>query len=630
MLTQIREKTHGIVAGFIITLIAIPFALWGVNSYFAGDTALIVANVDGIEITQAAYRSALDQYRGRVAPEVLNSRKLKELVVDGLIDQALLIADAQRRGYRFSNAGLNQQIRKLPYFQRDGEFDPRLYEALLRQQGITPATFEEQRRLEAMARQVHEGLRVSAIVSDHDVTQVVRLLAQEREIAYAVISPGSLVAGIEVSAEAVQEYYAAHQEMFTTPERVRIEYIQLSVADLVKQLPPSEAEIEKAYAAEIAHYTTPAKRQARHILIEAPATASPEDVARARARIEDLTQQHGKGADFATLAKKHSQDPVTAEKGGDLGEVSADLLPPELETALKALKPGAVSQPVRTSYGFHVIQLTGYTPEQRRPLAAVRNELLELIRARKGEERFYELSEKFHNIVYEQPDSLKPAADALGLEIHRSEWFGREGGSGIAKEPKVIDAAFSPEVLLERRNSDAIEIKNDTLAALRVLEHRPSVVRALADVRAQVEQNLRRQYAKERTETLSAQWLDELRGGKTLAAVAQERGQAYQGPRRITRERTAGVDGPIVEAAFAARRPKQADAPVYERVDLGDRGYAVVALYSVKEGDPATADPALKQKARRLLTSHRGTDYFTDYRAGLRQEADIKIFRDQL
>lgn len=630
MLTQIREKTHGIIAGFIVTLIAIPLALWGVNSYFAGESALVVAKVDGIEITHLAYRNTLDQFRERVGPEVLDSRQFKEQVLDGLIDQALVVADAERHGYRFSDAGLNQLIRKLPYFQRDGEFDPQLYRALLRRQGIAPTAFEEERRREATTGQVYRGLRASAIVSDRDVAQVLRLLAQEREIGYAVLGPGAVMSEIEVSEEAVNEYYAARQESFTTTEQLRIEYIQLSVADLAKNYQPSKEEIEKAYAAEAARYTTPEKRRARHILIEAPATASPEEVERARVRTEDLARQLRQGADFTALAKKQSQDPVTAEKGGDLGEVSAGLLPPELEAALKTLASGEVSQPVRTSYGFHLIQLTDYTPAKRRPLAAVRKELLELMRARKAEERFYDLSETFHNIVYEQPDSLEPAAEALGLEIHRSEWFGRQGGAGITKEPKVIDAAFSAEVLVERRNSDAIEIKNDTLVAVRVLEHRPSAVRELKDVRSQVERSLRQRYAKEKTEALSAQWLDELRAGKVFADVTKERAHRYQGPKRITRERADGMDRRVVEAAFAAGRPQQAGEPVYERVDLGDQGYAVVALYSVKDGDPANTDPALKEKARRLLTGRRGADYYADYRAGLRQQADIKIFRDQL
>ena len=629
MLTAIREKTQGIIAGFVVTLIAIPFTLWGVQSYVGGDSSLAVAKVNDIEITQQAFRNALDQFRQRVKPDVLDSRQFKEFVLEGMIDQALLLADAQSHGYRVTDARLGRLIRELAFFQRDGKFDPLLYETLLRREGLSPAEFETQRRREAVTSQIREGLSLSAIVTDSNLNQIVQLLGQEREFAFAVISPESLVSEIKIDDDAIQEYYSKRRESFTTMDQIRVDYIELSADELAKKYEPTEEELKARYEAEIARYVTPAKKRARHILIEVPKSASAEEVERTRATVEDIAKQLKQGADFAALAKKRSQDSATAKQGGDLGEIRDGMLPSELEVALVGLKVNNVSAPVRTEYGFHLIQLTSLIPEQRKPLSAVRNELIELVRARKGEERFYEQSEQFHNLIYEQPDSLKPAADGLGLEIRRSAWFGRNGGDGIASQPKVVKAAFDPEVLEEKRNSNAIETGRAKFVAMHLADHRPAVVRPIEEVRVQVERELKRQYAKERAEELSKELMEELGGGKSLETLAKTRRYQYQSPRRVTRDRLAGVDARIVSAAFSVPRP-QDRKPVFDRVDLGSQGYAIIALYDFKEIDPSTADSAVKERAQRLLSTRQGADYYSNYRAGLRRDADIKLYRDQL
>jgi peptidyl-prolyl cis-trans isomerase D len=629
MLTTIREKTQGIIAGFVVTLVAIPFTLWGVHSYVGGDSSLAVAKVNDIEITQQTYRNALDQFRQRVNPDVLDSRQFKEFVLEGLIDQALLSADAQSHGYRITDTQLGRLIRELSFFQREGEFDAQLYESLLRREGMSPSDFEAQRRREAVISQIREGLSQSAIVTKSDLNQIVRLLGQERDFAYAVINPESLISDIKVSDDAIQEYYSKQRDTFTTAEQIRVDYIELSAEELGKQYEPTEEELKAAYEAERARYVTPANRRARHILIEASKNASAEEIERARVTIEDIASQLKKGADFAALAKTRSQDTVTAAQGGDLGEIRDGMLPSELERALIGLKVKEVSAPVRTEYGFHLIELTGLTPEQRKPLSAARKELTDLIRARKSEERFYDLSEKFHNLIYEHPDTLKPAAEALGLEIRRSAWFGRNGGEGIASRPKLVEAAFDPEVLEQKRNSSAIEVDRANLLAVRLGEHRPAVVRPIAEVRGQIERELTRQNAKERSEQIGKQVMEELRGGKSLEGLAKSGGYRYQARRRFMRDRLDGVDARIAGAAFSAPRPQGAK-PVYEWVDLGNQGYAIVALYEVSDADPQKADAALKERAQRLLTARRGSDYYSDYRAGLRRDADIKLFRDQL
>ena len=628
MLSTIREKTQGIIATFILLLIVIPFALWGINSYFDKGSSIDVAKVGDADISQATFRNALDRLRGRVDPAAFNSPQFKQLILDNLIDQALLAQDTRKQGYRFSDARLAQAIRDVPDFQRDGQFDSALYQAVLRREGMNPHEFETQLRDEALASQIKAGLSESGFVTDADIAGVTRLMSQKREVAYCVISAEVLAAKTSVSGQQIEQYYSSHGDMFQTPEQVRVEYVLLSAADLNKGYQPTEEELNKAYGEEAGRYGTPEMRRASHILIALPAQATEAQVKEALTKIDDIAKQAHAGADFAALAKKYSADSTTAAQGGDLGEVRRGVLPKEVEAAVFALKPGEISKPVRSTYGYHLVKLTAYAPPKRKPFAEVRQELVELLRRRKGEDKFFDVSEKFRNLVYEQPDSLAPAAKTLGLVIQKSDWFTHAGGPGIAANPKVVQAAFEPDVLSQARNSDAVEINADTLVAIRVVERRPAGRKPLAEVRTQIEQVLKQEQAQDQGHKLGEKWLHELSAGASLEALAKESGFKYQPPKEITRQQVAGIDPHIAEAAFRSPRP-QADKPVYDLIDLGGQGYAVLALMRVQD-PPDKTDSGMRETARSLLTIRRGPDYFADYRAGLREKAKIKIFSDQL
>ena len=628
MLSTIREKTQGIIATFIIALIAIPFALWGINSYFEGGSNTAVAEVNGTPIRQPAYQAAMEQLRG-LNPAQRDNRAMRELVLEGLISQMLLTEDAHDRGYRFSDMRLAQMIREAPYFQRDGRFDDTLYQTLLQREGTNAPEFENRLRRENLAGQVQRGLADTAFVTPADVAAVARLLQQERRIAYAVIEPRAFEGRVRVTQDDVEAYYNEHRDAFQTPERVRVEYLRLAAADAVKRYQPSDDELRQAYAADAARYTTPAKRRASHILISVAAGASTEDDAKAKARIAEIERQVRGGADFAKLARTSSEDAESAAKGGDLGAVTPGLLPAELEQALNGLKAGDVSKPVRTPFGYHLVKLTSYTPEQRVSFEQARKELVEVVRRRQGEERFFEQTERLRTLAYEHPESLEPAAKALGIPVEQSGWFTRDGGPGIAGNPRVIEAAFNPEQITGRRNSDAIELSSDTLLALRVIDHKPSSQRPLAEVRGEIERTLKTTRARDQAQALSAEWLEKLKQGAELAPLARAAGVTPNLNKAITREHAAGVDRRIVDAAFAAPRPA-ADKASYSRVDLGAQGYAVVAVTAVRDGDGTKADAALTEKVKRQLLARRGSEYYANYRAGLRRDADIKIYPDQL
>ena len=627
MLAKIREKTQGIIATLILCFVAIPFILWGIGSYFEGSSSVAVAEVNGMEISQQAYRERLEELRA-ADPKRADNRAMKELILDSLIDQTLLLAEAEDRGYRLSDARLAQTIRDIPYFQRDGRFEPALYESLLRRQGMRTGDFETRLRRDNVAAQVQRGLSDSAFVTEADVAAMVRLLRQERHVSYTLLQPEGFLSKVNVSAQEVEDHYKSNQDSYRTPEAVRVEHLTLTAADVAKDMQPTEEELRQAYSTEAARFVTPEKRRASHLLINLPAGAPEPAVQSAQARSADLAKQARAGGNFQALAKKHSDDKDSAVNGGDLGEIRRGTLPPELETAIFSLKPGEIAGPVRTQYGFHVVKLTSHTPEQRQSYESAKRELLEQVRKRKGEERFFELSERFRNLVYEHPEGLQTAAKQLGLTIQTGDWFTRSGGSGVASHPRVVTAAFEPDVLSQARNSDAIDVNPETIVSIHVVGHRPSTVKPLDEVRASIERTLKEQRAREQAKATADDWLTKLQQGTPLKELARQAGATLHASKALTREQTAGVDRRLAEAVFAAPRPQ--NSAVHGQVDLASQGTAVYALESVRDGDPATADTALKEKARRQLLQRRGADYYTSYRSGLRKSADVKINADQL
>lgn len=629
MLTTIREKTQGIIATFILALIGIPFALWGVNSYFDSGVRSDIASVNGEKISELEYRTAFDGFRRQLDPRVAESPEIKRMVVESLVEQELLERDAYDQGYRFGNERLARMIRELPYFQTGGRFDADLYESLLRREGLNMGEFESRRRAEALMMQIQAGLIDSGIVTASEVGMLVRLLKQEREVLYTVIANDGFRDRVTILPEQIQQHYDANQDLFRTQEQVKIEYVRLSAQDLTKNYQPSDAELQQLYAEDGSKISRPEMRRVSHILIPVAPGSPSDDVKKAQTLIEDIEKQARAGGDFSQLARKHSQDDSTAAKGGDLGELSPGLLPKPLEDAVYVLKQGDITKPVRTEFGYHLAKLTAYRAATQKTFDAMRPQLVKQAHQRYSEQRFYDASEKLRNIVYEQPDSLAPAAEALGLKVETSDWFSRAGGTGVAAHPRSIEAAFSAEVLQQKRNSDAFEISGDTLVSIRVAGHRPAEPKPFDEVKAQIERTLRDAAAQKAAQALGENLLNELTAGQRLETAARRYALPVQGPKLVTRDLAQGFDRAVVDAAFRAPRPVDGKA-AFGGVELAARGYAVYAVIRVRDGDPSKVDAATKEKAKRILTAQRGQGYYADYRAGLKKNADIKIYQDRL
>ncbi len=636
MLSQIRDRATGWIAWAIVIIITIPFALWGINSYFEGLTQVDVAIVDGEEIDYQTYQNAVSERRrfmlqtlgGRVDPDVFNSDEFKTQVLDDLIDDVLLSNEARRFGYRVSDAQLAAWIQSLPQFQRDGAFDRALYEDVLRRVGYTVAQFESLQRRQSTLDQLRTAYGDSAFVTDSDVNNLLKLIYERRQAEYVTLTPEMFTGDVEVSDAEIEQEYQANTERYRERARLKVAYVELSVDELAQAITPSEDELRQLYDESEQRFVAPEQRRASHILV---ALAEDADEAARKAALDkavDLAAQARAGTDFAELAREHSDDSGSAANGGDLGVISRGVMVAPFEQAVYDMEEGAISDPVETRYGYHVIRLAEVVPERRKTFEEVRTQLEEQERRRQAEALFLHNAETFRNLVYEQPESLEPVAEELRLEIKESDWFTSSQGEGVAANPRMREVAFGEEVLEGGLNSEVIEIGLNSLVAVRKLAYEESKLSPLGQVRDAIRTELQRAKAATKAEEAGEEMLKALRGGAEWERMLEERGLTVTPLPELRSEATANEARAVAEAVFAAPRP--AAEPVFGGASAEFGNYAVYRLSSVTAGDPEGIEESERARVVELLRQRQGVDYFLAYRQGLRDRADVTVFTEQL
>lgn len=607
MLQQIRERAQGWVAWTIVIMIVIPFAFWGIDSYMGGGTEPFVAKVNGNKVTERAFnqtvqRTRLD-LRERLGegydPSLFDNQRLREQVLERMINEAVLLDASTGMGLRVSDDAVRAAVLAEPFFQDNGVFSNETYQRVLRQQGLSPAGFEENTRTRLLATQLPRAVRDSEFVTPADLANSTRLLRQRREIAWLEVPAMDLASAPEPDEAAVTAYYEAHRADFQTPEQVRISYLELDAKSLSTPAGAADdGELRAAYDERIAEFTTPERRRMRHILLSVPSGATDAEAAAVLDKIQAVRERIVGGESFAEVAKAVSQDPGSAGQGGDLGDVERGIMDPAFEDAGFALAVNTVSEPVRSRFGYHLIEVTAIEPEAVKPYDAVREQLAAEVGAGHAEGAFYDLAERLATLAYETPDSLVPAAEALGLTVKTTDWIPRSGGSGLFANPKVIAAAFSADVL-EGNNSELIEPEPELLQAvvLRVDEHQEPAQRPLDEVRAEIVTAIKTEAAGAAALAAAEAIVDRLEAGEALDAVAD--GRTVERPGLVGRT-DAKVPTPALSLAFALPHPADGKAS-FGATEVGDGGAVVVAVTKVEEGDPATLDEASRSDEQRVL-----------------------------
>lgn len=630
MLEFIRSRAQTWISWVIVGLIVIPFALWGMNEYFSGSADNNVATVNGKKISERDFQMAFAQQRQRMKEMMGESfdfttfeAQMRKGVLDSLVEQEVLVQTAGDEGMRIGDQQLAMIIQSFPAFQKDGQFDKQAYATTLQIQGQTPAYFEMQMRRGLLAQQVYSGVADTSLVTDWDVKNLLRLRRQEREISYAQIPAALFKSDISADAAAIQSYYDANQARFMTPETVSIEYIDLAVANIAREVNVSEATVKGVYEEQRQQYAEPEERRASHILIEVQADASADARAAAREKAEGILKRIISGEAFDKLAREFSDDPGSAEEGGDLGFFRKGVMVPEFDTAVFSMKPGDTSGLVKSEFGFHIIRLMEVKGGRIPSFAELKDELLQQYREREAERIFFERQETLANLSYEHPDTLVTVAEAIGAEVKTIPMFTRDGGPGIASNPKVLAAAFTEEAIKQGLNSDVIEIGDNHVAVIRVKEHVKQKQKPLEEVRAQIEQELIQQGTRQRATALGKEIQASLQGGGTAEDVLSKYRITWQNVGLVTREYRQADPG-IVQEAFRLNRPEQ-DKAVYGGAVLGNGDYAVIRLTSVKEPDMESFAAEDKMAMKRTLQNILGNAEYAEFSGNLKKQASIVV-----
>jgi len=627
MLQNMRDKAQSWVAKVIVGVIVLIFALTGwesISRFTSNDQK--AAEVNGTVISTAELEQAVSQQRRQLTqqlqqmgeqfdPDMIDDQLLRDSVLQGLIERAVLLEGAKDAKLRISEQMIDQMLLNTPDFQVNGQFDANRFDVVIRNMGMSSRmAFRELVRQELMLAQLRNAYQVSSFATPAERQMLARLESQSRD--FAVVEFDLVTDAVQVSDEQVEQYYNDNQADFLSPEQVVLETLTLSRSDFFEEASVDETALAALYQREVGNLAE--QRRAAHILFEVDGdneAATLEQAEAAKARLDA-------GEDFATLARELSQDTGTVNRGGDLGYIEHDSFDPDFEAALFALQENEVSAPVRTGYGYHLIKLTDLRSADVPSLESMRPTLERELKNEQVARRFVEVSQELANLAYEAEDLAEPAR-VLNVEIETHGPLERSGGEGITANPKVMAAAFAEDVLLDRRNSPLIELDADTVAVVRVKEHLTPEQRPLEQVKAEIADLLQFRQAARQADEQAQELITKLQQGELqVEALAEQLGHQWQTYEAISRS-DQDVPQSLLRNVFAM--PKPDNAPVYGHFRQPDGSQWIVELRGVSTPDEALTEADAPMYGN-YIAGQTGEQDFSAVRQALQESADIERF----
>jgi peptidyl-prolyl cis-trans isomerase D len=608
-----------------LALITLPFAFFGIDSYIRNSGAgSDLASVGDTKITipqfEQAWRERQDQMRQALGanykPEMMNTPEAKLAVLDSLVDQRLLLLEAGKSRLQTSDDVLREVISKIPSLQENGQFSMARYESALRAQGMSQPQFEARLRQDLTLQQLIGAVSDATFVSQTQVDAMLRMQSEERQFSEFRIAPEQFADKVRIESSAVQQFYEDNKIQFEVPEQVKAEYLVLSLETILGQITLADGDVKAWYDSHKDRYEQAEERRASHILIISDADS---DKTKAKAKAEEVLKEVQKSpAKFAELAKKYSQDPGSAEKGGDLGFFSRGMMVKAFDDSVFKQKEGEISGLVQSEFGYHIIKVTGIKAGKLRSIEEARPEIEAELKRQAASRKFAEAAEVFTNMVYEQSDSLQPVAEKFKLKIQQSAWLPKKLDAqvmatlGPLANEKILAALFSEDAVKNRRNTEAVEIAPNTLLAARVLEHVPAASKPFDSVKADIEKLLKSREEAALARTSGEARLAELRKGG-------EDKLTWSSVKSASRMQGRQLPPAAMQALFKTDVQK---LPAY--VGAGDEGsYTLYKI--VKVSHPEKIDDNARKGMQREYGALVAQEELAAYLAGLRTRYKINI-----
>lgn len=594
MLQSIREHTQGWIAGTIITIIILTFALWGIHSYFEGGGGnSVVAEVNGVEITKEQLALTYERLRRKVqiqygSNNIITSKDetaLKERSLQSLIEIEALKQASIVQGYRISDSQIDGYLQSMTEFQVDGQFSLERFQEILSSTLLSTGDFLDLIKTSLLIDQPKLGIIFTSFALPNETQYTIALINQERSIDYINIPLQYFLSQpIVIPPAKIQAYYTKHKNEFMTPEQINVEYIEVSFKDIASGIHPAEASLKSFYSENINSYMQPMEWRLVDIEIPLSPNASQDEVTQARAKADAVQQALSKGEDITKVAGQHSLNQNILIPAANAW-LTLSRVPEELQKAVAELtKAGQVSQPVKTSKGYVVVKVIDIQEPKIQTYDAVKDKVKDSYVRQHAEEKFAEMRDQLASAAYEHPDSLQFASKSLNLPIKTSELFTKDkSGSEITQYKKVRDTAFGNDVLNLQNNSDVILLNPETMVVLRIKSHIASALLPFNGVSRQIEDKLKAEEAEARATKLTEDMRAKLQAGADPQQLAGSYSFTWNKTDNIGRYSTK-VDPAILDLAFRLPNPATANNKVVYGVTKLPHSYAIVALKSVKEG----------------------------------------------